>query len=110
LRADQTEPFGLRLPGDEQLVADLVAPRYTLDSQGRRAVEAKAETKRRLGRSPDRADAVLLTLADGRGSYTGMLPDDDEPRGRRLRQRGERPVIPASLLEDLDNPLRHGQL
>jgi hypothetical protein len=51
------------LDGDEQLAADLVAPRYSIDSRGRRVVEAKAETKRRLGRSPDRADAVLLTFA-----------------------------------------------
>lgn len=51
------------LDADEQLAADLVAPRYQLDSQGRRVVEAKAETKKRLGRSPDRADAVLLAFA-----------------------------------------------
>lgn len=51
------------LDPDEQLLADLVAPRYRLDSAGRRVVEPKAETKTRLGRSPDRADAVLMALA-----------------------------------------------
>jgi hypothetical protein len=51
------------LDPDERLAADLVAPRYKLDSQGRRKVEAKAETKRRLGRSPDRGDAVLMAFA-----------------------------------------------
>jgi len=56
------------LDGDEQLVADLVAPRYALDSHSRRVVEAKAVTKKRLGRSPDRADAVLLTFDVGAGS------------------------------------------
>jgi phage terminase large subunit len=50
-------------PADEQLAADLVAPRYQLDSRGRRVVEAKALTKKRLGRSPDSADSVLLTFA-----------------------------------------------
>lgn len=53
----------LDLDGDEQLAADLVAPRYSIDSSGRRAVEAKDTTKRRLGRSPDRADAVLMAYA-----------------------------------------------
>lgn len=53
----------LDLDSDEQLAADLVAPRYSLDSSGRRAVEPKDTTKRRLGRSPDRADAVLMAYA-----------------------------------------------
>lgn len=51
------------LDQDEQLASDLVAPKYALDSQGRRVVEAKERTKRRLGRSPDRADAVLMAFA-----------------------------------------------
>ena len=51
------------LDKDEQLGADLVAPKYSLDSQGRRVVEPKDKTKRRLGRSPDRADAVLMAFA-----------------------------------------------
>lgn len=51
------------LDRDEQLAADLVAPKYALDSAGRRVVEAKDKTKKRLGRSPDRADAVLMAFA-----------------------------------------------
>ena len=51
------------LDADAQLAADLVAPRYTLDSRGRRVVEPKDTTKRRLGRSPDRADAILMAYA-----------------------------------------------
>jgi hypothetical protein len=50
-------------PRDDQLVADLVAPCYSVDSAGRRVVEAKAVTKKRLGRSPDRADSVLMAVA-----------------------------------------------
>ena len=55
------------LDTDEQLAADLVSPRYRLDSQGRRTVESKDDMKKRLGRSPDRADAVLLTFAQPTG-------------------------------------------
>ena len=53
----------LDLPDDEELAADLLAPRYSLDSQGRRAVEAKSETKRRLRRSPDRGDSVVMAFS-----------------------------------------------
>ena len=56
------------LDDDEQLAADLSAPQYKLDSQGRRVVERKDEIKKRIGRSPDRADAVVLTFAVDRGS------------------------------------------
>jgi len=52
----------LDLDPDPELAADLLAPRYTIDSHGRRVVEPKAETKKRLRRSPDRADAVMMTL------------------------------------------------
>jgi hypothetical protein len=55
------------LDPDEQLAADLLAPSYAIDSRGRRVVEAKDAMKRRLGRSPDRADAVLMAFSDMAG-------------------------------------------
>ena len=45
------------------LQRQLLAPSWRLDSQGRRVVEAKAETKKRIGRSPDDADALNLAFA-----------------------------------------------
>lgn len=42
------------------LGADLLAPRYKINSRGQREVEPKADTKKRLGHSPDHADSVLL--------------------------------------------------
>lgn len=56
----------LDLDDDEQLAADLLAPKYKVDSSGRRVVEPKEKTKKRLGRSPDRADSVLLCFAQER--------------------------------------------
>jgi phage terminase large subunit len=50
-------------PGDEELSRELLSPTYAFDSSGARVVEAKANTRKRLRRSPDRADSVLLTLA-----------------------------------------------
>lgn len=52
----------LDLDTDDQLAADLSSPTYRMDSSGRRVVESKDDTKKRLGRSPDRGDAVLMTL------------------------------------------------
>jgi hypothetical protein len=46
----------------DDVVADLIAPRYRIDSAGRVAVERKDETRARLGRSPDHADALLLAF------------------------------------------------
>lgn len=44
----------------------VMAPTHRLDERGRRVVEPKAETKRRLGRSPDDADALNLAFASRR--------------------------------------------
>jgi hypothetical protein len=69
----------LDLDADEELAADLLAPRYSLDSQGRRVVEPKSETKRRLRRSPDRADAVVMAFAVDRKIGRARI---SVPRGR----------------------------
>lgn len=71
-RSESWHSFAEQLPSfdldaDEQLAADLTAPRYKLDSQGRRVVEPKEQTKKRIGRSPDRADSVLLLAVAGSG-------------------------------------------
>ncbi|MFG2225375.1 hypothetical protein [Streptomyces sp. NPDC048644] len=46
-------------------VAQLLEPRWDLDPRGRIRVEKKEEVIRRLGRSPDNADALLLAFAHG---------------------------------------------
>lgn len=53
----------LDLDFDEDLLSDLCAPTYDMDSKGRRVVEPKDETKKRLGRSPDRADAITMLFS-----------------------------------------------
>jgi hypothetical protein len=50
---------------DEDVLAELCAPRYVLmDSKGKVKIEAKAEVIKRTGRSPDRADALLLAFVE----------------------------------------------
>lgn len=57
------EQRGCAIPKDDDLLADLTAPRYTFNSAGRLRVESKDEMKKRGLASPDLADACILTLA-----------------------------------------------
>lgn len=52
-----------RLFPDETLIAELSLPKYTFTSSGKLKVESKDELKKRYPRSPDVADAFLLTFA-----------------------------------------------
>ncbi|MCX5285683.1 hypothetical protein [Streptomyces sp. NBC_00198] len=53
---------GLEEMDRERLVTQLTAPKYSIDAAGRTVVEPKEKTKKRLGRSPDHADALLLAF------------------------------------------------
>jgi hypothetical protein len=48
-----------------RLRQQLLAPEWALDAAGRRVVERKDETKEKIGRSPDDADALLLAYLEG---------------------------------------------
>lgn len=52
------------LPPDPQLRADLAAPTWKMATRGIQ-VESKEDIKKRLGRSPDRGDAVVMCLSEG---------------------------------------------
>ncbi len=54
---------GVSMPQDDALIAELTAPTYTFSSTGKMVVESKADMKKRGLRSPDLADAFLLTFA-----------------------------------------------
>jgi len=53
----------VRLPRDDQLRDDLVAPKYTFTSSGKLQIESKESMRRRGLPSCDSADALMLTLA-----------------------------------------------
>jgi len=80
LEALQSEE-GLRLPDSDTLHADLTCFTSRHDSTGRMVLESKDAIRRKLGRSPDEADAVALTFADGlhaTGSH-GNMPYHGKP-------------------------------
>lgn len=67
---------GVALPPDDRLEADLTAVRFSYDSRGRLKLEAKDDLKKRLGRSPDRGDALALAVIPF-WSASGQVADDD---------------------------------
>ncbi|MBO5037993.1 MAG: PBSX family phage terminase large subunit [Alphaproteobacteria bacterium] len=77
-------PLAVSLPKMEGLAEDLTAPAVSFDSLGRMQLEAKAEIKKRIGRSTDVGDALALTFAienaafllNGRGRQGGEFVDD----------------------------------
>lgn len=60
---------GLCLPYDEELASELATPQGEFLSNGRLKIEGKREMKRRGFPSPDKADAVLLTLYSNASPY-----------------------------------------
>lgn len=58
---DPTQAGGavVMLPDDEDLIADLTAPRWQVYASGIIGIESKDDIKKRLGRSTDRGDACI---------------------------------------------------
>ena len=52
----------ISIPDDPKLMEELAGRRYDYDKIGKRKVEPKSEFRKRYGRSPDKADALLLTF------------------------------------------------
>ena len=68
------ETRAVKLPKDDDLRQELIAPTYTFTSNGKIKVEAKADLKRRGMRSPDIADALCLTFSGSAGIVGGRAP------------------------------------
>lgn len=85
---------------DDATVAQLLAPKYQLDSSGRINVEAKEETKLRLGRSPDDADALLLAFYKGSGQGAAF-----QAAWRKMAQKAAQSApAPTSEVQKVGHP------
>lgn len=85
---DPANGFEVALPPDDQLTGDLLSPKWSQQPGGRIKVESKADIRKRLGRSPDKGDAIVMALWD---------PDNDQ-EGEQMRygdSEGERVSISA---------------
>ena len=57
---DPASGTGIALPSDDTLTGDLTAPHWRVVSGGRIQVESKEDVKKRIGRSTDDGDAVIM--------------------------------------------------
>jgi hypothetical protein len=85
----------LALPPDASIKADLAAPRWQLTPRGIK-IEDKDEIRKRLGRSPDEGDAIVMCLSEGARAAAAEL--------RRTTARPERANVGYSDLKP--NPAR----
>ena len=60
-----------RLPNNDELASELAAPQYKYTSSGKIKIESKDEMRKRGIKSPDRADALALTMASSAASFSG---------------------------------------
>ncbi len=80
-------PPTIMLPPNEQMIADLTTPKWEISRAGdppKIKIELKEDIRRRLGRSPDIADAVIMAFVP---TSLAMAPDTDEidrPNDRRI--------------------------
>jgi hypothetical protein len=76
----------IALPDDPELVADLTAPTFQMTRmEGSNVVKllTKEDTKKKLGRSPDKGDAVVMAWYKGARAMTHIqewMPDGRVPR------------------------------
>ena len=76
---------GIALPDDQELLSDLTSVRFSA-VQSRGVMSIKAETKeevvKRLGRSPDKGDAVTMCWSRGDATMLGQIIPRDQRIGR----------------------------
>src|SRR5262249_20795230 len=75
-RSGGVYPGGLERATLRRLKQQLLAPAWELDAQGRRKVELKDETKEKLGRSPDEADAFLLAYFEAPSTVPTVIESE----------------------------------
>lgn len=59
---DPESPDPVALPDDDGLTGDLTAPRWKVTSSGRISVESKDDIRKRLRRSTDKGDSVIMAF------------------------------------------------
>lgn len=67
----------ISIPNDAQLKKELSEIRYGYTSEKKRKIEAKEDMKKRLGYSPDRADALALAFWDTESEQPQMFTSED---------------------------------
>ena len=71
----------IALPPDQELLADLTTPRWKLTGSGIQ-IESKDDIRKRLGRSPDKGDAVVMAWSEGESAVEARIRVYNNPKGR----------------------------
>lgn len=81
LDPDQFGGSPIELPDDATVRSDLAAPQFFVTPRGIQ-IEDKAETKKRIGRSPDYGDAIVMGWQEGQEALRrGISGPGSVPRG-----------------------------
>ena len=100
---------------DDRTAADLMAPKWKPTAQGKIQVEPKDETRKRLGRSPDDADALLLAFYGGgsqaaafMGAWRGMREQaaSAEPQPSQEPEPTASHLLPSQVRKRLDRQVK----
>lgn len=99
---DPANNENIALPPDDELIGDLTAPHWKVTSAGRIQIESKDEIRKRLGRSTDTGDPVVMAfheeaeepgledldedIASAIRNYRGGREDYDPPYGPWARR------------------------
>lgn len=92
----------LCLPPDDQLAVDLSSPRWKTVPGGKIVIESKDELRKRIGRSPDRGDAVALAWWASAG---GVLTDTDQSSFDWMQVRRESDEVAIDWSDSSDSDL-----
>jgi len=80
---DPSRNSNISLPNDENLLDELIAPKYRFNAGAHMVVESKDDIKKRLNRSTDSADAVLAAFwVSGSASNLEFMSYQNPPPGK----------------------------
>jgi hypothetical protein len=68
----------IALPPDASIKADLAAPHWEMTVRGIK-IEHKDEIRKRLGRSPDDGDAIVMCLCEGARAAARLVREQRRP-------------------------------
>jgi len=93
---DPSQQWGspIALPPDQELLADLTAPRYEVRN-GAVVLERAEKVKERIGRSPDKGSAVVLAWSEGQKAIAHLYSTEQGRLNAEmgLKRRNRKPQV-----------------
>jgi hypothetical protein len=77
---DPRQGFLIAIPDDDELTGDITAPKWSVKTNARIAVETKEDLIARLGHSPDKGDAVMMSVWPGEPTPSVLVEPEEFTR------------------------------